>query len=445
LRTRIAATTAIVVVLILAAGGQLILMSIKDQLYGGVDQVNRIRAAEVADRLAQSEMPKTLPLSGHTEFFVEVISQGRLITASTGLKESNRFDLPEQRPGQVRMFGRKQLPLDDTGPYRIAALGVETPDGPMTVFVAVSVEDIVEDLAQATMVGAMGITILMVVLGGVMWLALRRAIAPMDAIRAQADEITGHNLSSRVPESARLDEIGLLARTVNRMLGRFERSAEQQRRFVADAAHELRSPIASLRVQLETSKDGAGSPRRDDDLLIETMRMETLVDQLLLLAHADADVPWLQLTPTDLDDVIDVAVASVIPREGVTVDTGGVEPVQMVGDPNSLEQLARNLIQNAVRHARGKVQISVASEADLAVISVDDDGPGVPAASQEEIFERFMRLDEARDREAGGSGLGLAIVKEIVRAHHGRVRVETSLLGGARFVVELPRESENPG
>lgn len=439
LRTRIAATTAIVVAAILAVGGLLILASIKAQLYGSVDQVVQIRAAEIADQLAESDLPASLPLSGHTEFFVEVISGGRLVTASQGLDESNRLGLPEQPAGQVKVFGRDQLPLGEPGPYRVTAHGVETAEGTMTVFVAVSVEDLVEDIAEATRIGAIGLVALMLILGGVMWLALQRAIAPMDAIRAQADVITGANLNSRVPESRRFDEIGRLARTVNRMLGRLERSAEQQRRFVADAAHELRSPIASLRVQLETSRDGAGVRGREDDLLDETMRMETLVDHLLLLAHADADTPWLHMAITDLDDVLDTAVASVVLRDGIKIDTNDVEPVQLIGDANSLRQLAQNLVQNAARHAAHQVVISATTEADLAVIVVEDDGPGVPADRQDDIFERFVRLDEARDREAGGSGLGLAIVTEIVHAHGGSVRVEESPLGGARFVVELPR------
>ncbi|MGZ5371537.1 sensor histidine kinase [Aeromicrobium sp.] len=438
MRTRIAATAAIVSAVIIAVGGLLMMASIKAHLYRGVDQVVQIRAAEVADQLAKSSVPTKMQLAGDTEFAVEVMSGGRLIAASADLDESDRFGLPEQPAGHVEVFGRDQLPFDDDGPYRITARGVETTEGTMTVFVAVSIKDLRDNIAEATDIGAIGLGTLTVILAGVMWLALQRAIAPMEAIRAQADRITGQNLHSRVPESRRFDEIGRLAQTINRMLGRLERSAEQQRRFVADAAHELRSPIASLRVQLETSRDGVGVRGREDDLLHETIRMESLVDQLLLLAHADADTPWLRMTPTDLDDVIDAAVASAVLREGVVIDTRGVEPVQMVGDANSLRQLVQNLVENGVRHAGHEVVISVTDEADLAVVVVEDDGPGVPVESRDEIFERFVRLDEARGREAGGSGLGLSIVQEIARAHGGRARVETSSLGGARFVVELP-------
>ncbi|MEO6471542.1 MAG: ATP-binding protein [Aeromicrobium sp.] len=131
--------------------------------------------------------------------------------------------------------------------------------------------------------------------------------------------------------------------------------------------------------------------------------------------------------------------ATIVLRDDVAIDTSAVGPAQVAGDARTLEQAARNLIQNAVRHARHQVRISVANSPGLAVLAVDDDGPGVPEEHRDDIFERFVRLDDARDREAGGSGLGLAIVREIAQAHGGRVLIEQSDLGGARFVVELPR------
>ncbi|MEO6472935.1 MAG: HAMP domain-containing protein, partial [Aeromicrobium sp.] len=303
LRTRIAVITAIVVAFILALVGMAILGNIKAQVYDGVDQVVRLKAAEIADRAAASDLPERLPITEDPEYFVEVVMGGRLISGTVGLGQSNLFPFAEQKPGQMVAFGREDLPIVEEGPYRITAYGVETPQGTVTVFVATSVSDLVETLAEETRIGAAGLFVLMLIIGFVMWQALRRAIAPMDDIRAQADAITGANLHARVPEPTRLDEIGLLARTVNRMLDRLERNDERQRRFVADAAHELRSPIASLRVQLETSKAGVGVDGREDDLLFETMRMESLVDQLLLLARADAERSWLHKAPTDLDDV----------------------------------------------------------------------------------------------------------------------------------------------
>ena len=272
-----------------------------------------------------------------------------------------------------------------------------------------------------------------------MWLALGRTLAPVEAIRARADDIAGHTLDQRVPEPVQHDEIGRLARTVNRMLGRLERSAERQRRFVADAAHELRSPIASLRVLLESARDKGGGQGHEGDMLAETVRMEGLVDQLLLLARADADVPWLRVSTVDLDDVVDEAVAGLGPAGRIEVDISAVEPVQVSGDPALLERLVVNLVQNALAHAQETVRVSVSrGEGGQAVLTVDDDGPGVPEDRRDDIFDRFVRLDPSRERGRGGVGLGLAIVAEIVHAHGGTVEVSDAPGGGARFVVELP-------
>ena len=174
-------------------------------------------------------------------------------------------------------------------------------------------------------------------------------------------------------------------------------------------------------------------------MLYETTRMEGLVNQLVVLARADADTSWLRLETVDLDDLIDSAVSSLAPRGGIVIDTSAVEPVQLCGDARLLEQVVRNLVHNALGHARGTVRVSTSAMGDdLAVLAVDDDGPGVPEDRREDIFERFVRLDVSRDRDHGGVGLGLAIVAEIVRAHGGRIHVGDSPSGGARFVVELP-------
>jgi signal transduction histidine kinase len=167
--------------------------------------------------------------------------------------------------------------------------------------------------------------------------------------------------------------------------------------------------------------------------------MEGLVDQLLLLARAGGDDSWLRLSTVDLDDVVDSGVSSLATGGPVTVDTSAVEPVQLVCDARLLEQVVRNLVQNATDHARASLRVSLfEGDGGVAVLTVDDDGPGVPPDRRADIFERFVRLDDSRDRVRGGVGLGLAIVSEIVRAHGGRIHVGDSSLGGARFVVELP-------
>lgn len=439
LRLRITLVTAVVVSVVVALGGILILVALRAELVAAADEAVEARADEIARLAADDALPRPLPPMHDPVTFSEVVSDGRTVTASDSLLGGPGFDLPEQEPGQVDVSGVARLPLAGTGPFRVAARGVDTPSGPMTVFVAVSVAHLDHTMAVAARIGAIGVAVLVVVLATVTWLAIGRTLAPVEGIRARAEAITGRNLDRRVPVPDQLDEIGRLARTVNQMLGRLERSVDRQRRFVADAAHELRSPIASLRVQLETARDTERAAGRAGDMLYETSRMEGLVDQLIVLARADADTSWLRPETVDLDDLIDSAVASLAPSDGIVIDTSAVEPVQLCGDVLLLEQVVRNLVHNALGHARGAVRVSTSAVGDdLAILVVDDDGPGVPEDRRDDIFERFVRLDVSRGRDHGGVGLGLAIVAEIVRAHGGRVRVSDSPSGGARFVVELP-------
>jgi signal transduction histidine kinase len=439
LRLRITLVTAVVVAVVVALGGILILVALRAELVAAADDAVEARADEIARLAADDALPRPLPPMHDPVTFSEVVSGGRTVTATDSLLGGTGFDLPAQEAGQVDVSGVPRLPLAGTGPYRVAAQGVDTPSGPMTVFVAVSIAHLDHTMAVAARIGAIGVVLLVVVLATVTWLAIGRSLAPVEGIRARAEAITGQNLDRRVPVPDQLDEIGRLARTVNQMLGRLERSAARQRRFVADAAHELRSPIASLRVQLETARDTERTAGREGDMLYETTRMEGLVDQLVVLARADADTSWLRLETVDLDDLIDSAVTSLAFRAGLVIDTSAVEPVQLCGDARLLEQVVRNLVHNALGHARGTVRVSTSAAGDdLAVLIVDDDGPGVPEDRRDDIFERFVRLDASRDRDHGGVGLGLAIVAEIVRAHGGRVHVSDSPSGGARFVVELP-------
>jgi signal transduction histidine kinase len=440
LRTRITLVTAAMVAVTLVVGGFLIIAALRTELVDTADEAATMRARAIADLAVSSELDHPLP-ADDPETFVEVVQDGRLVTATDGIPPGDAFDLPAQDPGSAAIYDVRELPVDETGPYRVAARGVHTPDGPMTVFVAVSIEDAVDMLAVATQIGAIGVVGLVTVLATLSWFAIGRTLAPVDSIRARADSISGENLSSRVPEPVQDDEIGRLARTVNRMLGRIEESSERQRRFVADAAHELRTPIASLRAQLETSSTRRGGSADQGELLKDTMRMQSVVDQLLLLARADSGSSWIRPANVDLDDVIDTALASAGRRDGVRVDATAVRPVQVLGDPDLLEQVFSNLLQNALRYADTTVRVSGGREDGSAVIAVEDDGGGVPSDKRAEIFERFFRLDQSRDRDDGGLGLGLAIVAEIVRAHHGTVRVGDSDLGGARFDVELPVEN----
>jgi signal transduction histidine kinase len=263
-------------------------------------------------------------------------------------------------------------------------------------------------------------------------------LQPVEAIRARTAGIGAADLSARVPVPATGDEVAALAGTMNAMLGRLESSARAQRAFVSDAGHEMRSPVAVIRTELEVAQRAGLSATTLSDVLSETDRLEHLVDDLLMLARADEGQVQLHQEDVDVDDLLEGERVRLRCRAGLVV-TATIRPARVQGDRAALARVVRNLVDNAARHAAGRVHLSCRRDGDEVEFEVDDDGPGVPAAERERVFERFVRLDEARSRLDGGSGLGLAIVRELVRAHGGRVQLtDGGPLPGARVVIRLP-------
>ncbi|MBI0297997.1 HAMP domain-containing histidine kinase [Streptomyces sp. PRKS01-29] len=337
---------------------------------------------------------------------------------------------PEYSAGTARID-------DSTAEYRWAALEVTDARGEdVTVYAGAPLAT--ERGAVATVRQAMllGLPLLLVVVAAVTWLVTRRALRPVEGIRREMAAITASaDLSRRVPEPASHDEVAALARTTNETLTALEASVERQRAFVADASHELRSPVASLRTQLEV---GAAHPELLDlDGAVEdVVRLQRLAADLLLLARLDAGERPTGGTPVALDALV---------REELAQRVGDRVPVRdetaPVAVPGSRGQLARvlgNLVDNAQRHARGGVRVTVRDEGRWAVLEVADDGEGVPEAERERIFERFVRLDDARSREDGGAGLGLAIARDVAVRHGGTLAVRAAPEGGALFELRLP-------
>ncbi|MFI8454005.1 sensor histidine kinase [Kitasatospora sp. NPDC085464] len=274
------------------------------------------------------------------------------------------------------------------------------------------------------------------------WVATRRALRPVDAIRAELAEIGEHRLDRRVPVPPSGDEITRMARTTNATLDRLERSAAQQQRFVADASHELRSPIAALRTNLEVSlahPERTDWPAATQEALTSVERLQQLTEDLLFLARGTHPAAAGQLATVDLSAVLRELADQYRPalrtRLVLRVDTP--EAVLVRGSRIRLHRLVRNLLDNAKRHAATEVVMSARQTAYGCVVEVRDDGPGVPPEDRERIFEPFTRLDEARSRDAGGSGLGLAIAADVATRHGGSLRVAHAPRG-ARFVLELP-------
>jgi signal transduction histidine kinase len=289
---------------------------------------------------------------------------------------------------------------------------------------------------------AVALPVLLVVLALTIWFVVGRALRPVDRMRQQVDEVTASNLDRRVADPGTNDEVGRLAHTMNRMLQRLDDSRRSQNRFISDASHELKSPLASLRQYAEVARahpDRISADELSAAVLDEGARLEGLVQGMLVLAKADERMLTRPPTPVDLDDIVFAEARRLRNSTTLAVDSGGVSAAQLRGDAGLLAQLVRNLVDNAARHAASSVVLAVrAHDADGTVeLVVEDDGAGVPDADRERVFERFVRLDEARARDGGGSGLGLAIVRETAAAHGGTVAVEQGAGGGARFVVRL--------
>jgi signal transduction histidine kinase len=287
--------------------------------------------------------------------------------------------------------------------------------------------------------------LLLAVLAMIAWRVVGATLQPVEALRASADRISGSGQGTRLPVPASGDEIHALAVTLNSMLDRLAASRARQRSFVADAAHELRSPLTSMRTQLEVAhRLGEGSPVTAD-LEAEVSRMTALVEDLLVLARLDADsAPEspLETVPVGalVDDVVDRYALARVP-----VSRGVVVPLSVLGRYDELRRALGNLVDNAVRHASHAVRVEARAEGPHVVVVVSDDGAGVAVADRERVFERFTRLDEGRDRDAGGSGLGLAIVRELVRRSGGEVRLEESPGGGLSAQVLLDMAPAPPG
>jgi signal transduction histidine kinase len=275
-------------------------------------------------------------------------------------------------------------------------------------------------------------------LGFVVWFGVGRALRPVESIRSSVGDITEHHLSTRVPVPDTGDEVARLAVTMNEMLDRLDAASGRERQLVADASHELRSPLASVRALLETRATAPDPAAHDAEAMAAVIRLQSLVEQMLVLASQDSGPPPAP-RPVDLDDLVIERASSLRATTTLRIDATAVSGAQVAGSEESLRRVVDNLAANAARHARTTVRFQLHEVPGWAQLVVSDDGPGVPEADRARVFERFSRLDDARDRDRAGAGLGLSIVAGAVGQHGGTVTVDADPdLGGARFVVNLP-------
>ncbi|WP_328319683.1 sensor histidine kinase [Streptomyces sp. NBC_00388] len=464
-RARAALGATGVVAVALVVTGLAVLLVLRSNLTGQTDLRAQVAAQDVASQVALDVPYDKLDLPDSDENPVQVVAEhGRLRAASDDLDAVTGTETTAVRPegsadsdsghddgdhgdggddgdpsrGKVShddaRFSSGTATVDgDTADYRFAAVEVTNgSDGTLVVYAGAPLTTEQSAVSQVRSVMLIVLPALLLVVGGVTWLVTRRALRPVEGIRQEMAAITAsEDLARRVPEPGSHDEVARLARTTNETLTALEKSVDRQRRFVADASHELRSPIASLRTQLEV---GAAHPELldVDGAVADTVRLQQLAADLLLLARLDAgERP--AAARIDLGELVREEVSRRGPgRVPVTVRApGGLE---VAGSRGQLARVIGNLLDNAQRHARAEVEVSAQARAGRLVVEVANDGPGVPPAQRERIFERFVRLDDARTRDEGGAGLGLAIARDVAQRHGGTLTVRD----GAVFALDLP-------
>ncbi|MEU3936722.1 ATP-binding protein [Streptomyces sp. NPDC029044] len=457
-RARATLGATLVVAVALVAAGAAVLLSLRSNLIGEAGtQAERSARAVASELAAGTPYDKLSGLDGDDGPVQVLDEHKRLVAASEDLERISGTDSGQVKPrpattpsadgddddagealepGEISgesLFSNGSATIDgEAQDYRFAAVEVETHDrGHLKVYAGAPLAAEHGAVRTALTVMLIGFPLLLGVVAAVTWLVTRRALRPVEGIRREMAAITqSEDLARRVPEPDTHDEIARLASTTNETLAALETSVERQRRFVADASHELRSPIASLRTQLEVA--AAHPELLDLDGAVEdTVRLQRLAADLLLLARLDAGE-----RPSDAKvDLAGLAREEAEGRTGVTVDA---EPVEVAGSRGQLGRVLANLLDNAQRHARSAVTVRVRCEGDRAVVGVADDGDGVPDGDRERIFERFVRLDAARSRDDGGAGLGLAIARDVAVRHGGTLTAGRGPAGGALFELRLP-------
>ncbi|MEO7058548.1 MAG: HAMP domain-containing sensor histidine kinase [Lapillicoccus sp.] len=456
IRGQAAAAAAVVVGLGLALGGVVVVLVLQGLVVSSLEDTVRGRLDEDTRLMTQgglTEMVSVESSRGRSALEVALLdARGATVFSSdagsdpSDLGLAHLLDLGAVRAldGIVVVQGRSVIPLP--GSLReplVAARSVQVGSQSYVLAVAAPQDDQQDAVTTAALLLVLVAPFLVALAAWTVWWRVGRALGSVDDLRTRVDRIGASQLHARVPVPATGDEVADLATTMNRMLERLQRSQQAQRQFVADASHELRSPIATLLgvVELLGPGEEVGWQELRPIVGSEAQRLSTLVDDLLLLSRADDGALTVVRDEVDLDDLVAGEVRRLrgLGREKVEAR---LVAARVVGDSGRLVQVVRNLLDNAARYAESTVAVTLQARAGHALLFVDDDGPGIPAEDRERAFERFVRLDPSRDRGSGGAGLGLAIVREIVRAHDGRVSVETSPRGGTRFVVDLPLASD---
>ncbi len=441
MRRSVVAAATLVLALALALAAMLLRSELRHALEQSITDQTVTRAQAVAELVATGDVARVIEPSERAPGWVQVVDEDGTVYAGTA--NVARFSEPiaplvaVTNGGVVRRMSG--LSIDPADLIVVAYTPTKVEGKPGIVLAAAPL-----DLADATdrRVTTVLLTVFPLLLGiaaSIIWVATRRALRPVEAIRQQMSSIAATtDLARRVPQPASNDEVARLAATVNATLDRLDRSSARQRRFVADASHELRSPLASLRNQLEASMIGATDNEwiaTAQDMVIDHDRLERLVGDLLVLARHDEGERRIQ-EPLDLGHLVRSEAKKGAAIAGIDVEVDAQNAL-INGNEADLVRVIRNLLDNAARHASATINVGVTAHDNTVELRVSNDGGSIPELELSRIFERFHRLDDARSTDAGGSGLGLAIVKELVTAHDGTVVAEP-VPSGASFLITFP-------
>jgi len=447
LRSRLMAIGVTGLAVALAVGGVAMYAVLHYAIDHTLDSEAQATARQVEALVGSGQLPQPIPVSG-AQIVQVVDARNRVLTASVNGDRLTSLLRPSE-VARARAGATLSVPgsrAGVNGPLRVTADPADSPSGPVTVVVAQQVQDLLQGERLLRTILLVTFPLLLAVLALIAWFVIGRTLRPVHELRVGAVRISGEQREERLSVPVAADEIRALALTLNDMLDRLEAARARQRAFVADAAHELRSPLTSMRTQLEVARQlGEGGPLADD-LLADVTRLSALVEDLLLLARADSgpsSTPEPLLVQPLLRELAERYAAARVP---VVAEDGA--PVAASAAPGDLDRVLSNLVDNAVRHATSRVSVGAAAEGPWTVLTVTDDGPGIAAQDRDRVFERFARLDDARDRDAGGTGLGLSIVRQLVGKAGGSVRLGDA--GGApgapglRVEVRLPKAQLGP-
>jgi signal transduction histidine kinase len=436
-RLRVTVTAVLAVACALGVSAAVVEVVLQHDRHNVLLNTAQVQAREVEALNQALKPPIELPPSPTLESgLVQVLSKGHVIGASRLLRDEPVL----WSPGDPTIQAFPDASLGPAQDVRIVAEPVKVGKDEGTVAVVVSLDQYDRSLTSVRRLLEFGLPILLGVVGLICWWIVGRALRRIEALRREVAEIATRPGEHRVAVPATDDEVGRLARTLNTMLDRMEHLSARERRFVADASHELRSPIANIRTALEVAlhrPDSADWPRVAGDVLTEDSRMAQLVEDLLLLARSDEGHLVAASEGHDLLAVARQVVTSGDYAAGPPAVTVSGTSARVLVPGAYLERVIANLVDNARRYAISGVEVIVQRNDRVATLQVRDDGPGVPDAARCRIFERFVRLDEARDRDHGGFGLGLAIVADLCRAYGGTIEISDAE-PGAVFSVRFP-------